>query len=75
VAAIAQHPKWSVQYNVRVALIRNPHTPVPSVLAFLPSLTLRELKELATLEGVTPHVRKYIQRELARRTGTGRERG
>lgn len=75
VAAIAQHPKWSVQYNVRVALIRNPHTPVPSVLAFLPSLTLRDLKELATLEGVTAHVRKYIQRELARRTGTGGERG
>lgn len=74
VAAIAQHPKWSVQYNVRVALIRNPHTPVPSVLAFLPNLTLRDLKELATLEGVTPHVRKYIQRELARRTGAGKER-
>ncbi len=75
VAAIAQHPKWSVQYNVRVALIRNPHTPVPSVLAFLPNLTLRDLKELATLEGVAPHVRKYIQRELARRTGTRGERG
>jgi hypothetical protein len=72
VAAIAQHPKWSVQYNVRVALIRNPHTPVPSVLAFLPNLTLRDLKELATLEGVTAHIRRYIQRELARRTGTER---
>ena len=71
VAAIAQHPKWSVQYNVRVALIRNQHTPVPSVLAFLPNLTLRDLKELVALEGVTAHVRKYIQRELARRTGSG----
>src|SRR5271170_2855968 len=27
VAAISQHPRWAVQYNVRVALIRNPHTP------------------------------------------------
>jgi hypothetical protein len=74
VAAIAQHSKWSVQYNVRVALIRNAHTPVPVVLAFLPNLTVRDLKDLATLEGITPHVRKYIQRELSRRTGTAKER-
>jgi hypothetical protein len=74
VAAIAQHPKWSVQYNVRVALIRNAHTPVPVVLAFLPNLAVRDLKDLATLDGITPHVRKYIQRELSRRTGTARER-
>ena len=72
VAAIAQHPKWSVQYNVRVALIRNQHTPVPTVLAFLPNLTLRDLKELVTLEGVTPHIRKYIQREMSRRAGRDR---
>jgi hypothetical protein len=69
VAAIAQHPRWSVQYNVRVALIRNPHTPVPVVLAFLPNLTLRDLKDLAALEGVSPHVRRYIEKELSRRPG------
>src|ERR1700733_12003046 len=69
VAAIAQHPRWAVQYNVRVALIRNPHTPVPVVLAFLPNLTLRDLKDLIELEGVSPHVRRYIQKELSRRPG------
>src|SRR4029077_13620321 len=26
VAAIAQHPKWSCQYKVRMALVRNSHT-------------------------------------------------
>jgi hypothetical protein len=69
IAAIAQHPRWAVQYNVRVALIRNPHTPIPAVLAFLPNLTLRDLKDLAELEGVSPHVRRYIQKELSRRPG------
>src|SRR5580658_9920489 len=63
VAAIAQHPRWAVQYNVRVALLRNPHTPIPVVLDFLPNLTMREL------EGVSPHVRRYIQKELSRRPG------
>jgi hypothetical protein len=69
IAAIAQHPKWSVQYNVRVGLIRNAHTPAPVVLAFLPNLTMRDLKDVAALETVPDHVRKYIHRELARRSG------
>jgi len=69
VAAISQHPRWAVQYNVRVALIRNPHTPVPVVLAFLPNLTFRDLKDLAALESLSPHVRRYIQKELSRRPG------
>jgi hypothetical protein len=69
VAAIAQHPRWAVQYNVRVALTRNPHTPIPVVLAFLPNLTLRDLKDLAELEGASPHVRRYIQKEISRRPG------
>ncbi len=67
VAAISQHPKWSIQYNVRVALVRHPHTPVPALLEFLPNLALLDLKDVAALEGLAPHSRKYIQQELARR--------
>jgi hypothetical protein len=67
VLAIAQHPKWSCQYNVRMALIRNPATPVPCVLAFLPHLALRDLQETATLEGLAPDLRILIERELSRR--------
>ncbi len=69
ISAIAQHPKWSIQYNVRVALLRNAHTPAPSVLAFLPNITLRDLKDVAGLENLPPHVNRYIQKELARRQG------
>jgi hypothetical protein len=75
VGAIAQHPKWSCQYNVRVALVRNAHTPVAMVRAFLPNLTLRDLKEIVKLETLAPHLRKYIKRELARRSGTEAEDG
>ncbi len=67
VAAIAQHPKWSAQYNIRAALVRNPHTPVPCVLAFLPNLTLRDLKDIVRLHDLSPHTKRYIQQELARR--------
>ncbi|MGH9745473.1 MAG: hypothetical protein ACRD59_05105 [Candidatus Acidiferrales bacterium] len=67
VAAIAQHPKWSCHYNVRLGLLRNAHAPVPAVLAILPDLTIRDLKDVMTLESLTPHLKKYIQQELERR--------
>lgn len=69
VAAISQHPRWAVEYNVRVAIVRNQHTPVPVILAFLPNLTLRDLKDLAELDGLSPHVRRYIQKEISRSPG------
>ena len=67
VAAIAQHPKWSCQYNVRAALLRNPHTPAACIKAFLPNLTLRDLKDIAGLDSLAPHLKKHIRHELARR--------
>jgi hypothetical protein len=69
VAAIAQHPKWACQYNIRLGLLRNPHTPVPAVLSILPDLTIRDLKEVMTVEALGEHVKKYIQQELVRRSG------
>ena len=67
VAAIARHPKWSCQYNVRAALVRNPHTPAACIRAFLPNLTLRDLKDIAALDGLASHLKKHIREELARR--------
>ena len=72
-AGIARHPKWACQYNVRVALARNAHTPAALVRTFLPKLTLRDLKDLLTLESLAPHLRKMIRQELARRTGVESE--
>lgn len=69
VAAISQHAKWSRQYNVRLALSRNPKTPIPIVLGILPDLTLGDLKEIAALESLAPHLRKYIRQEQAKRAG------
>jgi hypothetical protein len=69
VVAVARHPKWSCQYNVRVALARNTHTPAVVVRTILPNLTLRDLKDVATMESLAPHLRRIFRQELARRTG------
>ena len=70
ISAIAQHPKWSIQYNVRVGLLRNAHTPPPSVLAFLPNITLRDLRDVVVLENIPVHAKRYMEKELARRQGS-----
>jgi hypothetical protein len=69
VVAIAGDLKWSCQYNVRIALARNVHTPAHVVRAILPNLALRDLKDVLTLGTLAPHLRKYIKAELARRSG------
>jgi len=67
VSAIARHPRWSSSYNVRLALLRNRHTPLSLVLGFLPNLTMRDLKDVSTLESLSPTLKTYIRREVARR--------
>jgi len=46
--AVAQHRKWSSSYNVRLALVRQPAATLSTVLAFLPEITVSDLKELVT---------------------------
>ena len=72
VAAVAQHPKWSCQYNVRTTLVRHCHTPAACVRAFLPDLTIGDLNDIARLEGLAPHLKKHVRQELARRFEAGK---
>lgn len=67
VQALAAHRKWSQTYNVRLALVRNPSTPLATVLAFLPELTVNDLRELAEPGIVPANLRNYLQAEVQRR--------
>jgi len=65
--SIAQHEKWSHVYNVRIALIRQPATTLTTILAFLPELTISDLRELVA-PGILPeNLRHYLQAEIQRR--------
>lgn len=68
VQAVAQHVKWSRTYNVRLALVRNPSASLSTVLAFLPELTVSDLRELVAPGIVPENLRKYLQAEIQRRT-------
>jgi hypothetical protein len=71
VHAIAHHRKWSVTYNVRLALVRHPATTLSCVLSCLPELTVSDLRELAAPGIVTESLRKYLQAEIQRRSQSG----
>ncbi|MEQ1353952.1 MAG: hypothetical protein ABLT11_08030, partial [Candidatus Acidiferrum sp.] len=71
VQAIAQHRKWSVDYNVRLALVRNPASTLSTVLGFLPELAVSDLSELAAPGIVPERLRKYLEAEVQRRIRAG----
>ena len=73
VHAIAQHPKWSCDYNVRLALVRNPASTLTSVLAYLPDLTASDLNVLAEPGIVPDRLRNYLQAEVLRRVRAGKK--
>src|SRR5271163_270084 len=68
---ISLHRKWSISYNVRLALVRHPLSPLATVLAYLPELTVSDLRELASPGIVPESLRKYLQAEVQRRIRAG----
>jgi hypothetical protein len=67
IPAIVQHHKWSITYNVRLALVRHPSAPLAAILSYLPELTVSDLRELAAPGIVPENLRKYLQAEVQRR--------
>jgi hypothetical protein len=67
IKALCGHSKWSQIYNVRLALVRNPSAPLATILAFLPHLTVNDLRELASPGIVPENLRNYLQAEVQRR--------
>lgn len=72
IPAIAHHRKWSITYNVRLALVRHPAAPLATILSYLPQITVSDLRELAAPGVVPESLRKYLQAEVQRRiSGAG----
>ncbi len=71
VQAIGHHRKWSIDYNIRLAMVRHPLSPLATVLAYLPELTVADLRELASPGIVPESLRKYLEAEVERRVRRG----
>ena len=67
IPAIIQHKKWSISYNIRLALVRHPSAPLATILGYLPELTVSDLRELAAPGIVSENLRRYLLAEVQRR--------
>ena len=72
VAAVSKHDKWSKLVNIRVALLRHPHTPPDRVPALVPGLPRREIEDLLELSRLPEHVRAHLREELTLRKSGNR---
>ncbi|HWO20343.1 MAG TPA: hypothetical protein VNO30_16355 [Kofleriaceae bacterium] len=70
---IASKREWTKLYGVKVALCRNPKTPLVEATRMLTTLRERDLQELAKSKGVPSALAAQARRlVLQRRTGTGK---
>lgn len=58
---VAGNRRWGVRYPVRVALARNPSTPIPAALRILPHLKRRDLAAVGSDVRIPMAVRKRAQ--------------
>jgi hypothetical protein len=75
VESIATNEKWAFRYNLRLALVRNPMTPLPLVLKFLPDLAVNDLREACLDRHMPEQVRKYVLVHCAERIGKSQRKG
>jgi len=67
VESLAAHERWSHRYYLRLALIRNPKTPFPRVLEFLPDMAVNDLRDICLDRRMPEQVRRYILAHCAAR--------
>jgi hypothetical protein len=67
VELISHHGRWAHAYHLRLALIRNPLTPFARVLAFLPDISVSDLRDICLDPRMPEQVRKYIVAQCAQR--------
>jgi len=68
--AVADHPRWSARYGVRMALVCNPYTPVPIAVRLTSTLLLQDLRDLAASAGLPGPVLDAVRAAVE-----GRKRG
>ncbi|MDP2168287.1 MAG: hypothetical protein Q8J64_08165 [Thermodesulfovibrionales bacterium] len=64
IKAIAEHPKWSLRYDIRLALIRNFYTPMTYVENFICGMKTSDLRYLYRDPQIPASTRPFLYREL-----------
>jgi hypothetical protein len=67
VESVCAHSKWSLRRDIRIALLRNPHTPLARVVEFAQSLPTRQLREILRSTRLPQRTKTCLLKALARK--------
>src|SRR5262249_310353 len=70
VEAVWHHSKWSVRREVRIALLRNEHTPLARAVEFARTLPHALVHEVLQGSRLPANIRSYVLRELHQDSAT-----
>ena len=68
VEAVCHHTKWSLRPEVRIALLRNPHTPLARALEFARRLPPPVLRDILHASRLPEKIKSYLREDLKART-------
>src|ERR1700683_318289 len=68
VEAVCHHPKWSVRREVRLALLRSPHTPLARALEFARNLPPPLLRDVLHTSRLSEKIKTYLRENLKQRS-------
>jgi hypothetical protein len=67
VEAVCHHPKWSLRREIRLALLRSPHTPLARALDFARNLPPPLLRDVLHTSRLPEKIKSYLRENLKQR--------
>jgi hypothetical protein len=68
VEAVCHHAKWSVRREIRLALLRSPHTPLARALEFARNLPPALLRDILHTSHLPEKIKTYLRENLKQRS-------
>jgi len=68
VEAVCHHPKWSLRQEIRVALLRSPHTPLARALEFARALPPPFLRDILHTSHLPERTKAYLRENVKEKT-------
>lgn len=67
VEAVCRHAKWSLRPEIRIALLRNPHTPLARALDFSRRLPPAQLRDILHSSRLPEKIKSYLRKDAQSR--------
>jgi hypothetical protein len=68
VEAVSHHAKWSPRPEIRLALLRNPHTPLARAIEFARRLRPAQLRDVLHTSRLPEKIKQYLRKNLQTKT-------